>query len=84
MLVIDDLLVRPFLSLLDIIHSLALHEAYDTEEIRNELKENALLHDLGERDTDEYERRKAELEEQLAFAERLHDQLRNDRIEVKQ
>lgn len=83
MLVIDDLLIRPFLGLLDIVHTLALHEQYDIEEIQNQLKENALLYEIGERDAEEYERRKAELEEELAFAERIHEQLRSDKIEVK-
>lgn len=83
MLILDDLLVRPFIGLLDILHTLALHEAYDLEEIRDELKENALLYELGERDREEYERRKAELEEELAFAERVHEQLSSDKFEVK-
>jgi hypothetical protein len=31
MLIVDDLLVRPFFSLLDILHAMTLRELYDTE-----------------------------------------------------
>lgn len=82
MIIIDDLLVRPFVSILDAIHTLALSEAYDVEEIENELKENQLLYELGERSETEYERRREELEEELEIAELAHEQLRNKQISV--
>ena len=59
MILVDDLLVRPFFSLLGILHSMAVEELYDVESIRNEMKENRLLYELGERSDEEYERRKA-------------------------
>lgn len=83
MLVIDDLLVRPFVGLLDILHTLALNEAYDVEAIRNELKETTLLYEIGELDEQTYKQQRAELEEELAFAERIHEELTSGKIEVK-
>ena len=84
MIVLDDLLVRPFISILDAIHTLAVSEAYDIEEIENELKENQLLYELGERPESEYERRRQELEEELEIAEMAHEQLRSKQISVQQ
>lgn len=84
MIVLDDLLVRPFISVLDAIHTLAVSEAYDIEEIENELKENQLLYELGERPESEYERRRQELEEELEIAEMAHEQLRSKQISVQQ
>ncbi len=83
MIVIDDLLIRPFLGLLDIIHTLALHETYDIEQIQDELKETTLLYEIGELDEETYEHRKTELENELAFAERIHEELASGKIEVK-
>jgi hypothetical protein len=83
MLLVDDLLVRPFVSLVDVIHQVALEEMYDTEALRDDLKENQLLYELGERSSEEYERRKAEIEDELALAEEVHDQLTNGTVEVK-
>ncbi len=83
MIILDDLLVRPFVSILDAIHTLALSEMYDIEELENELKENQLLYELGDRPEDEYERRRQELEEELELAEEVHQQLRNKQIQVQ-
>lgn len=83
MFLVDDLLVRPFLSILDAIHTLALNERYDIEEIQNQMKENRLLYELGERSETEYRRRKRELEEELELAETAHEQLSNKQIEVQ-
>lgn len=77
MFLLDDLLVDPFVSLLEILHDMALEEMYDVDEIRDQLKENRLLFELGERSEAEYDRRKAELEEELELAERAHEQLRS-------
>lgn len=84
MIVVDDLLVRPLVGILDAIHALALAELYDVEEIENEMKENQLLYELGERPAPEYERRREELEEQLEVAEMAHEQLRNKQITVRE
>lgn len=83
MFLVDDLLVRPFLSILDAIHTLALNERYDIEEIQNQMKENRLLYELGERSETEYRQRKRELEEELELAETAHEQLSNKQIEVQ-
>lgn len=83
MFLLDDLLVRPFISLLDVLQQLALEEMYDIESLRDELKENQLLYELGERPREEYERRKEELEDELALAEEVRDQLSGGKVEVK-
>jgi len=83
MILLDDLLLRPFVTVLDSLHSIALHEMYDVEEIQNGIKENRLLYEIGERPREEYERRRDRLEEELEIAERAHEQLRSGKIEVK-
>jgi DNA repair protein RadC len=82
-LLLDDLLVRPFVQVLDALHTIAMNELYDVEGIRDQLKENQLLYEMGERDEAEYERRRRELESELEVAEQAHDQLRNKSIEVR-
>jgi hypothetical protein len=82
MIVVDDLLVRPFVSLLGILRSVALNELYDVEELRDELKENQLLYEIGERTQEEYERRKNEIELRIALAEQVRSQVRG-RVEIK-
>ncbi|QLG28562.1 protein gvpG [Halorarum halophilum] len=82
-LIIDDLLFRPFVSILDIIHATAVQELYDVEALQADLKENQLLYELGERSQEEYERRKAELEADLDAAEAAREQLRSKQLEVR-
>lgn len=82
MILVDDLLIKPFVSLLDILHAMVLEELYDVDAIRDDIKENQLLHELGERPGDEYERRKAELEAKLQAAEEVHKKLLSGNIEV--
>ncbi|MCU4753512.1 protein gvpG [Halobacteria archaeon AArc-curdl1] len=83
MFIIDDLLVRPFINIVDAIHTLALNEMYDVEAIEDELKENQLLFELGERSETEYRQRKAVLEEELAIAREVQEEFSSGRIEVK-
>ena len=83
MLVIDDLLVRPFVSLLDILQTMALEELYDVDRIRDDLKETQLLYEIGELDEGEYRRRRTDLEEQLELAEQVREELTSGKIEVK-
>jgi ABC-type uncharacterized transport system ATPase subunit len=83
MIVLDDLLVKPFVSLLDILQTMALEEMYDVEGIREDLKENQLLYEIGERSEGEYRERKTELEEQLELAEQVREELTSGKIEVK-
>ncbi|CAJ51904.1 gas vesicle protein GvpG [Haloquadratum walsbyi] len=82
MLLVDDLLINPFLSLLDILQTMALDELYDTDGIRDELKENQLLYEIDERSEEEYRERKQELELQLKLADEIKSQM-GDKIEVK-
>lgn len=83
MFILDDLLVRPFISILDALHTLAMNELYDVEAIQNDLKENQLLYELGERSKAEYEERRRELEEELEIARAAHEQLQNKTIEIQ-
>ena len=82
MFIVDDVLVKPFVSVLDILHTMALNEMYDTAAIRDDLKENQLLYEVGERSEETYEERKRELELQLEMAEQIQSQM-SGRIEVK-
>jgi Ni,Fe-hydrogenase maturation factor len=81
MFVVDDLLINPFVSILEAVHSMAISEMYDTTEIKNEIKENRLLYELGERSEAEYERLNDELEAQLEIAREAHEQTRG-KVEV--
>ncbi|WIV67590.1 gas vesicle protein GvpF [Natrialbaceae archaeon AArc-T1-2] len=83
MFVLDDLLIRPLVGIVDTIHTLALDELYDIEEIEDDLKENQLLYELGERSETEYEQRKDELETELEIARDVHEELASGRVEVK-
>jgi len=80
--IVDDILVKPFVSVLDILHTMALNEMYDTAAIRDDLKENQLLYEVGERSEATYKERKQELELQLEMAEQIQSQM-SGRIEVK-
>lgn len=50
--------------------------------IRDDIKENQLLYEVGERSDEEYQQRKQALESQLEMAEQVQEQMR-DRMEVK-
>lgn len=76
MLLLDDLLVRPFVGLLEVLHDMAVRELYDTAAIQDDLKENRLLYEMGERSEDEYARRKDGLEERLEEARTARESLR--------
>lgn len=82
MFLLDDLLVRPLVSVAGVIQAVAINELYDIEAIMDDLKENRLLYELGERSTEEYEHRRAELETQLDVAEQARENLRG-KVEVK-
>ena len=82
MLVVDDLLVRPFVSLLNVVHAMAIEELYDTEAIRDDIKENRLLFEIGERSREAYEERRAELERQLDVAEQARENLQG-KVEIR-
>ncbi|TYL36276.1 protein gvpG [Natronococcus pandeyae] len=83
MFILDDLLFRPFVGIIDALHSIALDELYDLNELEDELKENQLLYELGERSEEEYRRRKDELEEEIEIAREVHEQFSSGRVEVK-
>jgi hypothetical protein len=80
--ILDDILVRPFVGLIEVLRSMAIEELYDTAALRDELKENRLLFELGEFDEAEYERRRADIEQRLDVAERAREQL-SGRVEVR-
>lgn len=82
MLVVDDLLIKPLVSLLDILHTMALNELYDVEALQEDLKENQLLYEIGERPEPEYRERKQALEAELSAARELRERLEG-KVEVK-
>jgi hypothetical protein len=81
-ILVDDLLVKPFRSLLELLQAMALDEMYDVAALRDELKENQLLYELGERSEADYRERKQELERELEVAEMVRSQIES-RYEVK-
>ncbi|WP_114575684.1 gas vesicle protein GvpF [Saliphagus sp. LR7] len=83
MFIVDDLLVRPFVGIVDTLHTLALNELYDVEAIEDELKENQLLYELGERPESEYAETRERLEAELELAREVHEDLASGRVEVK-
>ncbi|WP_121744352.1 gas vesicle protein GvpF [Natronorubrum halophilum] len=83
MFILDDLLIRPFVGIVDTLHTMAISEMYDIEALEDELKENQLLYELGERSDEEYRRRKDELEAELEIARDVHERLASGRVEVK-
>ncbi|MFA9417533.1 gas vesicle protein GvpF [Natrinema sp. HArc-T2] len=83
MFVLDDLLFRPFVGVINALHTIALDELYDVEALEDDLKENQLLYELGERSEAEYQRRKEELEAELEIARDVHERLSSGRVEVK-
>lgn len=83
MLLVDDLLLKPFASLLDILHAMVLEEIHDVSELRDSIKENQLLYELGERAQPEYEQQKVELETRLEVAKQVHEKLIGGNIEVR-
>lgn len=79
MFIIDDLILRQFgisipgldlLWTLEQIRDFAYKELYNPEKIKNSLKENRLLFELGEMNRDEYEKTNIILLQELKFAER--------------
>ena len=83
MFILDDLLFRPFVGIIDALHSIALDEMYDLNALEDDLKENQLLYELGERSEEEYRRHKEELEEEIEIAREVHEQFSSGRVEVK-
>ncbi|MCU4739928.1 protein gvpG [Halobacteria archaeon AArc-m2/3/4] len=83
MFILDDLLFRPFVGIIDALHTIALDELYDLEGLEDELKENQLLYELGERSEEEYEREKERLEEEIEIAREVHEELASGRVEIK-
>lgn len=83
MFVLDDLLFRPIVGIVDTLHTMALDELYDLEALEDELKENQLLYEIGERSEEEYRRRKEELEAEIEIAQEVHERLSSGRVEVK-
>lgn len=82
MFLLDDLFVKPLVSVVRVLHDMALQEHYDVERIRDDLKQNRLLYELGERSEADYEERKETLEADLATAREARERL-SGRVEVR-
>lgn len=83
MIVVDDLLFQPIVSIANALHTTALNELYDVEEIQDELSENRLLYEIGERSEEEYQRKQEELEAELEAAREVREWISGGRVEVK-
>ena len=81
-IIIDDILLRPIISIANVIHSMAIEELYDIEGIQNRIKENRLLFEIGDRSVEEYERKQRALESELETARDARKTLSN-KVEVK-
>jgi hypothetical protein len=80
--ILDDLLINPWLSLARVLRSTAIQEAYDLEAIQDDIKENQLLYEIGERSEEEYRQRREELELEFEVAEQARENL-SGQVEVK-
>jgi hypothetical protein len=80
--ILDDLLLRPIVSVANVIHSMAIEELYDVQGIQDEIKENRLLFEIGDRSTEAYEQRRDELRTQLDVAREARETL-SSKVEVK-
>lgn len=74
-ILLDDLVIRPIVGFLDILHDMSIKEMYDIEDIQSQMKENRLLYEMGERPEEEFQQRKEELEAQLAEAQEARENL---------
>lgn len=82
MFILDDIFIKPLVTVVDVLHSMAVRETYDVDEIQDELKETRLLYELGDISRTEYEERREELEAELEFAERMREKLLEGNVEV--
>lgn len=82
-IIVDDLLIRPFVGLVNTLHTMAIDELYDIEALEDERKENRLLYELGERSKAEYEERRDEIEAELELAREVHEELTSGRVEIR-
>ncbi len=82
-IIVDDLLIRPFVGLVETLHTLALNELYDLEELQNERKELRLRYELGELTEEEYQSQREALDADIELAREVHEELSSGRVEVK-
>ncbi|WP_224332748.1 gas vesicle protein GvpG [Haloprofundus halobius] len=84
MFILDRLLMKPFLTIADTLHTMAVNEVYDVGAIQDELKETRLLYELGELDRETYETRSERLRDELELAEEMQQKLLSGNVEVAQ
>lgn len=91
MFFIDDIILRsigisipPFdmIWLLEVIRDFTYKEMYDPEKIKDKIKENRMLYELGETSKEEYEKINDELVRQLKIAERVREMDIEKRIDI--
>ena len=91
MFFVDDLLLRslgislPGLDLIwtmEQIQKFARKELYNPEKIKNQLKENRLLYEFGEKSREDYEKTNSELMRKLKLAEKAEDMNLSMRIDI--
>ncbi|WP_224270099.1 gas vesicle protein GvpG [Haloprofundus salinisoli] len=84
MFILDRLLMKPFLTIADTLHTMAVNEVYDVGAIQDELKETRLLYELGELDRETYEVRSEQLRDDLELAEEMQQKLLSGNVQVAQ
>jgi hypothetical protein len=82
MFILDDMLLRQFgisvpgldlLWTIEQIRDFAYRELYNSEKIKNKIKENRMLYEFEEISIDEYSKKNTELMRQLKLAERSQE-----------
>ncbi len=91
MFIIDDIVLRslgisilPFdiFSLIELIADFAYKEAYDPKKIRDMIKENRLLFELGEKSQEEYERTDSDLKAKLELGIKAREMKLDQKIDA--
>jgi len=89
--ILDDMILRQFgislpgldlLWTIEQIRDFAYRELYNPEKVKNNIKENRLLFELGELNRDEYEKANTQLLQELKFAERGTEMDLNVRTDI--
>ncbi len=92
MFIIDDLILRslgiklpiPFdmIALFELINDVAMSEMYDTEKIKDQIKENRLLYEFEEISKEKYEKENDKLMKKLELAEKAKEMNLDRKITV--
>jgi len=91
MFFIDDMILRtlginlPGLDMIwtiEQIQKFALRGLYNTEKIKNQIKETRLLYEFGELNREQYEKKNADLMNKLDMAEKIEEMNLNSKVDI--